>query len=236
MSILELNDVTAAYGKARVLHGITLSVAPGGATGILGANGAGKTTTLRAISGMVRTGGDIVFDGDKINGLRPDQVAQRGIAHVPQGRGTLSGLSVRDNLAVGAYRRRDSRAVSADLDRYFDLFPQLAARSRNPAATLSGGEQQMLAIGRAFMSSPKLILLDEPSLGLAPATAENVYEAITKLREETGLSMVVVEQNAALAFTVIEEAVVLETGQVALSGPREELMGMDAIREAYLGG
>lgn len=236
MSILELNNVTAAYGKAEVLHGINLKVEPGGAVGILGANGAGKTTTLRAISGMVKTGGDIIFDGSKIRGLRPDQVAALGIAHVPQGRGTLARLSVRDNMLVGAYRRKDSRAVAADLEHYFDLFPQLGARQNNLAAALSGGEQQMLAIGRGFMSEPTLILLDEPSLGLAPSTAKGVYEAISELRRQSGLSMVVVEQNAVLAFSIVEEAIVLETGHGVLAGPRDELMGMDAIREAYLGG
>lgn len=236
MSVLELKNVTAAYGNAEVLHGINLKVEPGGAVGILGANGAGKTTTLRAVSGMVKTGGEIIFDGRKIRGLRPDQVAALGIAHVPQGRGTLARLSVKDNMLIGAYRRKDSRAVTADLEHYFDLFPQLGARRNNLAAALSGGEQQMLAIGRAFMSKPKLILLDEPSLGLAPGTAKGVYEAISELRRESGLSMVVVEQNAVLAFSIVEHAIVLETGRGVLAGPRDELMGMDAIREAYLGG
>lgn len=236
MSILELNNVTAAYGKAEVLHGIDLRVEQGGAVGILGANGAGKTTTLRAISGMVKTGGDVIFDDQKITGLRPDQVAGLGISHVPQGRGTLARLSVRDNLLVGAYRRKDSRGVAVDLEHYFELFPQLGTRRNNLAAALSGGEQQMLAIGRAFMAKPKLILLDEPSLGLAPSTAKGVYEAIAELRRQSGLSMVVVEQNATLAFSIVEEAIVLETGQSVLSGSRAELMGMDAIREAYLGG
>jgi branched-chain amino acid transport system ATP-binding protein len=236
MGLLELSNVRAWYGRAVALHGISLSVADGGATGILGANGAGKTTTLRTISGLVKTSGDITFDGRRITGMRPDQVARLGIAHVPQDRGTLANLSVQDNLLVGAYRRKDQRGVAADRDHYFDLFPQLAARSKTPAAALSGGEQQMLAIGRAFMSAPKLVLLDEPSLGLAPSTAGQVYEAITKLRAETGLSMMVVEQNAALAFSIVDEATVLETGHTVLSGPREELMGMDAIRKAYLGG
>ncbi|WP_026819879.1 ABC transporter ATP-binding protein [Arthrobacter castelli] len=236
MPVLELDNVTAAYGKAEVLHGIGLKVEPGGAVGILGANGAGKTTTLRAVSGMVKTGGQVTFNGRKITGLRPDQVAGLGISHVPQGRGTLARLSVRDNLLVGAYRRKDSRGVAVDLEHYFELFPQLAARRNNLAAALSGGEQQLLAIGRAFMSKPELMLLDEPSLGLAPSTAQGVYEAIAELRRHSGLSMVVVEQNAALAFSIVEEAIVLETGHVALAGTRDELMGMDAIREAYLGG
>lgn len=236
MSLLELENITASYGHVRVLHGVSLHLEHGGATGILGANGAGKTTTLRAICGMVRTTGRIVFDGHDISGLRPDQVAKLGIAHVPEGRGTLPRLSVRENLMVGAYLRRDRRAIGTDLDYCFDLFPQLASRSRSTAAALSGGEQQMLAVGRAFMAKPRLLLLDEASLGLAPSTAQNVYQAIARLRAEAALSMVVVEQNATLAFTLVDDATVLETGRSVLSGPQAELMGQESIRRAYLGG
>ncbi|GAB3033496.1 ABC transporter ATP-binding protein [Parafrigoribacterium mesophilum] len=236
MNLLELEDVTAAYGPVVVLHGVNVSVEQGGATGMLGANGAGKTTTLRAISGMVRTTGRIMFDGKDISGLRPEQVAKLGIAHVPEGRGTLSRLSVRDNLLVGAYQRNDRRAIKTDLDYCMDLFPQLASRIRSQAAALSGGEQQMLAIGRAFMARPRLLLLDEASLGLAPSTADNVYDAVGRLRRESGLSMLVVEQNAALAFTLVDKATVLETGRSVLSGTQTELMGMESIRKAYLGG
>jgi branched-chain amino acid transport system ATP-binding protein len=236
MNLLELENVTAAYGPVVVLHGVNVSVEQGGATGMLGANGAGKTTTLRAISGMVRTTGRIMFDGRDISGLRPEQVAKLGIAHVPEGRGTLSRLSVRDNLLVGAYQRNDRRAIKNDLDYCMDLFPQLASRIRSQAAALSGGEQQMLAIGRAFMARPRLLLLDEASLGLAPSTADNVYDAVARLRRESGLSMLVVEQNAALAFTLVDKATVLETGRSVLSGTQAELMGMESIRKAYLGG
>jgi branched-chain amino acid transport system ATP-binding protein len=204
--------------------------------GILGANGAGKTTTLRAISGTVRAGGRIVFDGTDIRGLRPDQVAALGIAHVPEGRGTLGDLTVRDNLRVGAYLRKDRKGVEQDIDYCLDLFPNLRARIRSNASALSGGEQQMLAVGRAIMSKPRLMLLDEASLGLAPSTAKNVYDAIRRLRVESGIAMVVVEQNANLAFTLVDSATVLETGRSVLTGTSAELKGMDEIRRAYLGG
>ena len=174
MTLLELEDVTAFYGPVQVLEGVSLSVPEQGAVGILGANGAGKTTTLRAISGTVRAGDRVVFDGKDIRGMRPDQVAALGIAHVPEGRGTLGSLTVRENLRVGAYRRRDRAAVRADIDYCLDLFPNLRARITSPASALSGGEQQMLAVGRAIMSKPRLLLLDEASLGLAPSTAKNV--------------------------------------------------------------
>ena len=236
MTLLELEDVTAFYGPVQVLDGVTLSVPDGGAVGILGANGAGKTTTLRAICGTVRAGGRIVFDGRDIRGMRPDQVAALGIAHVPEGRGTLGDLSVRDNLRVGAYLRRDRRSIESDIDYLLDLFPNLAERIRSNASALSGGEQQMLAVGRAFMSKPRLLLLDEASLGLAPSTAKNVYDAIRRLRTESGIAMVVVEQNANLAFTLVDSATVLETGQNVLTGTSAELRGMDEIRRAYLGG
>ncbi|WP_138758879.1 ABC transporter ATP-binding protein [Modestobacter altitudinis] len=236
MSLLELEDVTAAYGHAQVLHGISFSLPENGATGLLGANGAGKTTTLRAISGMVRTTGRILFEGRDISGLGPDRTAHLGIAHVPEGRGTIGQLSVRDNLLVGAYQRRDRKQIATDVDYVLDLFPNLQQRVKSNAAALSGGEQQMLAVARAFMAKPRVILLDEASLGLAPSTARRVYDAIVRLRHEAQVSMVVVEQNANLAFSVVDDATVLETGRVALSGSRDELMGMDAVRRAYLGG
>lgn len=235
MALLELEDVTAAYGPVRVLEGVSLAVPEGGAVGILGANGAGKTTTLRAISGMVNTGGRITFDGEDIKGLRPEWVAKRGIAHVPEGRGTLGGLSVRDNLRVGAYLRKDRKGIQQDMDNLLDLFPQLARRIGSTGSALSGGEQQMLAVARAYMARPRLIMLDEASLGLAPSTAKDVYEAIGRLRAESGIAMLVVEQNANLAFTLVDSATVLETGRSVLSGPTAELRGMDEIRRAYLG-
>lgn len=236
MTLLELTDVTASYGPVRVLEGVSLSVPEGGAVGILGANGAGKTTTLRAISGTVRTGGRITFDGRDIRGSRPDKVASLGIAHVPEGRGTLAQLSVRENLRVGAYLRKDRKAISTDLDYCLELFPQLKDRIASRAAALSGGEQQMLAVARAFMARPRLLLLDEASLGLAPSTAKAVYAAIRRLRVESGIAMLVVEQNANLAFTLVDSATVLETGRNVLTGSSDELKGMDEIRRAYLGG
>ena len=236
MTLLELQDVTASYGPVQVLEGVTLSVPDNGAVGILGANGAGKTTTLRAISGTVRAGGRIVFDGKDIRGMRPDQVAALGIAHVPEGRGTLGDLTVRENLRVGAYLRKDRKGIDADIDYCLDLFPNLQERIKSNASALSGGEQQMLAVGRAIMSKPRLLLLDEASLGLAPSTARNVYDAIRRLRVESGIAMVVVEQNANLAFTLVDSATVLETGRSVLTGTSAELKGMDEIRRAYLGG
>ena len=236
MTLLELEAVTAFYGPVQVLDGVSLSVPDGGAVGILGANGAGKTTTLRAISGTVRAGGRIVFDGKDIRGMRPDRVAGLGIAHVPEGRGTLGDLTVRENLRVGAYLRRDRTKVASDIDYCLDLFPNLKERIRSNASALSGGEQQMLAIARAVMSKPRLLLLDEASLGLAPSTAKNVYEAIRRLRIESGIAMVVVEQNANLAFSLVDSATVLETGRNVLTGSSAELRGMDEIRRAYLGG
>jgi branched-chain amino acid transport system ATP-binding protein len=236
MTLLELEDVTAFYGPVQVLEGVSLSVPENGAVGILGANGAGKTTTLRAISGTVRAGGRIRFDGKDIRGMRPDQVAALGIAHVPEGRGTLGDLTVRENLRVGGYLRKDSKGVDRDIDYCLDLFPNLQDRIKSNASALSGGEQQMLAVGRAIMSKPRLLLLDEASLGLAPSTAKNVYDAIRRLRLESGIAMVVVEQNANLAFTLVDSATVLETGRNVLTGTSAELKGMDEIRRAYLGG
>jgi branched-chain amino acid transport system ATP-binding protein len=236
MTLLELEDVTAFYGPVQVLDGVSLRVPDNGAVGILGANGAGKTTTLRAISGTVRAGGRIVFDGKDIRGMRPDQVAALGIAHVPEGRGTLGDLTVRENLRVGAYLRKDAKGIERDIDYCLDLFPNLQDRIRSNASALSGGEQQMLAVGRAIMSKPRLLLLDEASLGLAPSTAKNVYDAIRRLRVESGIAMVVVEQNANLAFTLVDSATVLETGRNVLTGTSAELKGMDEIRRAYLGG
>jgi branched-chain amino acid transport system ATP-binding protein len=236
MSLLELDNVGASYGAAPVLHGVSFSVGENDAAGILGANGAGKSTTLRAISGMVSTTGSIRFDGRDITGMRPDKIARLGIAHVPEGRGTLGDLSVRDNLRVGAFQQRDRKTVADDIEYCLDLFPNLRARIGSNASTLSGGEQQMLAIARGIMAKPRLILLDEASLGLAPSTAQNVYATIERLRSEAGVSMVIVEQNAALAFKVVDHAIVLETGRISLQGAREKLMGMDEVRRAYLGG
>jgi branched-chain amino acid transport system ATP-binding protein len=215
---------------------VSLTVPDGGAVGILGANGAGKTTTLRAISGAVRSTGTLRFDGKDLRGLRPDQVAALGIAHVPEGRGTLSDLTVRENLKVGAYLRKDRKGIASDIDYCLDLFPQLQERIRSNGSALSGGEQQMLAVARAIMAKPRLMMLDEASLGLAPSTARSVYDAIGRLRRESGIAMLVVEQNANLAFTLVDTATVLETGRSVLTGTSAELRGMDEIRRAYLGG
>ena len=236
MSLLELENITASYGHAQVLHGVSLRLEPGGATGILGANGAGKTTTLRAICGMVKTTGRIMFDGRDISGLRPEQVAKLGIAHVPEGRGTLARLSVRENLLVGSYLRRDRRAIGTDLDYCFDLFPQLASRSKSTAAALVRRRAADARRRARVHGEAEAALLDEASLGLAPSTSQDVYAAIARLRREAALSMVVVEQNAALAFTLVDDATVLETGRSVLSGSQAELMGQESIRRAYLGG
>lgn len=235
MSVLELRGVSARYDRATVLHRIDLSVQEGGATALLGSNGAGKTTTLRAISGMVRTTGAVELFGSSLVGRRPHQVARLGVAHVPEGRGTIPQLTVAENLLVGAYGARDRAQVAADRAMCLDMFPSLSRRLRSRAGNLSGGEQQMLAISRALMSRPKLLLLDEPSLGLAPSTAELVYETIRRLRAATGIALLIVEQNAALALSVADQAVVLDSGSVALSGPASELAGRDDVRRAYLG-
>ncbi|NUL48988.1 ABC transporter ATP-binding protein [Cellulosimicrobium funkei] len=236
MTLLEITDLTAHYGPVQVLHGVSLSVPEQGAVGILGANGAGKTTTLRAISGAVRTGGSIRFEGRDIKGRKPHEVAALGIAHVPEGRGTLGNLTVKENLHVGAFLRKDRAGIQEDIDHLLQLFPNLRERYTASASALSGGEQQMLAVGRAYMARPRLLLLDEASLGLAPSTAKTVYDAIRVLREETGVAMLVVEQNANLAFTIVDTATVLETGRSVLSGTSAELKGRDEIRKAYLGG
>lgn len=237
MTLLELTDVHASYaGGNRVLHGVSLNVDEGGVTTLLGANGAGKTTTLRAICGMVSRRGTIRFDGRDLTHMRADRVARLGIAHVPQGRGTLTGLTVRENLDAGAALRRDRAQVRKDLDFYFELFPRLAERGKQKGSSLSGGEQQMLAIARALMGAPRLVLLDEPSLGLAPKVTSEVFETISTLRRETGVAMLIVEQNPALVLDMADDVIVLENGRVAASGSPAELSAQDAIRRAYLGG
>jgi branched-chain amino acid transport system ATP-binding protein len=235
VTLLALRDVVAGYGSGEVLHGIDLEVDDGGVTALLGANGAGKTTTLRAVSGMIGRRGSIRFAGRDLVGLSTDRIARLGIAHVPQGRGTLARLSVRDNLRVGALRRRDGAAVATDLRRVEELFPVLGERAGSDAGTLSGGEQQMLAVGRALMSRPRLLLLDEPSLGLAPVVTRQLFETLPALREQWGVAMLLVEQNANLALRVSDRAVVLESGRVALAGPAAEVAGHDDVRRAYLG-
>lgn len=233
MSLLTMRDVRAGYGPLEVLHGISLDVEPGEIVVILGANGAGKTTTMRAVSGMIARQGDIEFEGSDISSTSAEKIVRLGIAQVPQGRGTFSELTVEDNLRSGAYVRRD--AIDADIDRWYEVFPRLAERRSQRAGSLSGGEQQMLAIARALMSKPKLLLCDEPSLGLAPLITQELFEVLKKLNAEEGLSILLVEQNANLALKVAHRVYLLETGNVVASGTAAEIASDDSIRKAYLG-
>jgi branched-chain amino acid transport system ATP-binding protein len=234
MSLLELNGVSAGYGERQVLHEVDLRVEAGEIVALLGANGAGKTTTLRAISGTINRAGQITFRGQSLVGRGPADVARLGVAHVPEGRGTMGQLTVAENLALGAYVRRD-REVSADLGRVFDYFPILAQRRLQRAGTLSGGEQQMLAIGRALMARPKLFMFDEPSLGLAPLVVQSIFEIITTISRDSGAAVLLVEQNAVAALDISSRAYVLETGRLAMSGSSAELRQHDAVRRSYLG-
>jgi branched-chain amino acid transport system ATP-binding protein len=230
-----LDGVSARYGPVTALHGVSLEVGEGELVAVLGANGAGKTTTLRAISGLVRRGGRIAFAGRSIVRQGPEAVARAGIAHVPEGRGTLMELSVRENLRLGAYVRRDRGAVAEDERRVLGYFPQLAERGRQRAGTLSGGEQQMLALARALMLRPRLLLLDEPSLGLAPLVVASIFRIVSELNEEEGLAVLVVEQNAVLALEASSRAYVLEAGRVAVEGPSSDLRRDESVRRSYLG-
>jgi len=229
---LQLQSVEARYGPVKALHGISLDVAAGELVAVLGANGAGKTTTLRAVSGTVRRTGDVVFDGRKLP-RRPDAAARAGIAHVPEGRGTFSELSVWENLRLGAYTRRGG--IKDDAERVFKYFPRLEERRGQQAGTLSGGEQQMLALGRAMMARPKLVLLDEPSLGLAPMLVKEIFERLERMRVDEGVAVLVVEQNANLALAHAARAYVLEVGNVVVSGASEELRANESVRRSYLG-
>jgi branched-chain amino acid transport system ATP-binding protein len=231
-ALLQLRDVEARYGAVKVLHGIALEVGTGELVAVLGANGAGKTTTLRAVSGTVRRTGDVIFDGHKLP-RRPDAAARAGIAHVPEGRGTFSELSVWENLRLGAYTRRGS--VKDEARRVFDYFPRLEERNGQQAGTLSGGEQQMLALGRAMMARPRLVLLDEPSLGLAPMLVKEIFDALDKMKREDGTAVLVVEQNANLALAHAVRAYVLEVGHVVVSGASEGLRANESVRRSYLG-
>jgi branched-chain amino acid transport system ATP-binding protein len=234
-SLLEVEGLTAAYGPVRAVHGLDLRVGPGEVVALLGPNGAGKTSTLRAICGMVKTGGTITFRDRSLRGMATEKIARLGIAHVPEGRGTFPGLTVTENLRLGAYGRRDAEVLKADLDGWYRTFPRLAERKEQPAGSLSGGEQQMLAIARALLSRPSLLLLDEPSLGLAPAVTREVFAVLAKVREEQGTGMLLVEQNATLALELADTAYVLEAGRVVLSGPAAEVRTDDSVRRAYLG-
>jgi branched-chain amino acid transport system ATP-binding protein len=232
-ALLELEDVEARYGPVHALHGISLSVEEGSVVTVLGPNGAGKTTTLRAISGTVRRSGRIAFAGRPLDRLGPDAVARLGVAHVPEGRGTFSELTVWENLKLGAYSRRGS--IEPELQRVFTYFPWLSERRRQDAGTLSGGEQQMLALARAFVHRPRLLLLDEPSLGLAPVLVAELFRIVRELNEDEGLTVLVVEQNAHLALQAAHAGYVLEAGRVVLAGTSEELQADDSVRRSYLG-
>ena len=231
-ALLQLDRVEARYGPVKVLHGISLDVGAGELVAVLGANGAGKTTTLRAVSGTVRRSGDVIFEGTKLP-RRPDATARAGIAHVPEGRGTFRELSVWENLRLGAYTRRGG--LKDDAQRVFKYFPWLEERKGQQAGTLSGGEQQMLALGRAMMARPKLVLLDEPSLGLAPIVVREIFGALDRMKAEDGMAVLVVEQNAGLALAHAARAYVLEVGNVVVSGASDELRANESVRRSYLG-
>ena len=235
MALLEARGLTAQYGWTRVLHGLDFAVEPGGITTILGANGAGKTTTLRAVCGMVRTSGEIVFDGRRIAGKATEDLVRLGIAHVPEGRGTFVNLTVEDNLRLGAYGRASRNGTADDFESVYGYFPVLASRKRQLAGTLSGGEQQMLAVARALMLRPRLLLLDEPSLGLAPMVVREIFRIVRTINRDRGVSVLLVEQNAAMALALADYAYLMETGRVVQSGPAAQLKQDDAIRRAYLG-
>ncbi len=234
MSLLSVSQLRAGYGQVNVLHEVELIVEPSEIVVMLGANGAGKTTTMRAISGMLARSGELVFEGVNITKASPDAIVRAGIAQVPQGRGTFPELNVEDNLRCGAYIRSD-KEIDADIARWFEVFPRLQERRTQRAGSLSGGEQQMLAIARALMSRPKLLLCDEPSLGLAPLITQELFAVIERLNRETGLAVLLVEQNANLAMHMAHRVYLIETGRIVASGSAAELSADDSIRKAYLG-
>jgi branched-chain amino acid transport system ATP-binding protein len=233
-ALLEATGLRASYGETKVLHGIDFAVQEGGVTALLGANGAGKTTTLRAICGMVRTQGSLLLGGESILGFSTEDVVRRGVAHVPDGRGTFMELTVEENMRLGAYIRRD-KEVGADFERCFGYFPRLKERFRQQAGTLSGGEQQMLAITRALLLRPRLLLLDEPSFGLAPMIVREIFDIMRRIREEENVSVLLVEQNATLALAFAEDAYLLETGRIVMSGKASDISKDESIRRSYLG-
>jgi branched-chain amino acid transport system ATP-binding protein len=234
MALLEVSGLCAGYGQVQVLRDVDFTVDDGEMVVLLGANGAGKTTTLRALCQMIDTWGSVRFAGEELVGKRTERVVRRGIGHVPQGRGTFPELTVEENLEAGAYTRKDRAGVREDIDRWFSMFPRLQERRTQQAGSLSGGEQQMLAVARALMSRPRLLLLDEPSLGLAPLVIQGLFGQFAELNKE-GVTMFVVEQNANLALAVAHRAYVLEAGQIVLSGAADELKSDDSVRRAYLG-
>jgi len=233
--LLELENVRAGYGSTSVLHGISLSVLEGQVVSLLGANGAGKTTTLRAITGGVRWTGDIRFGGRSLRRMGTEDVVRRGIAHVPEGRGICTELTVDENLKLGSHLRRDKAEVAKDYDRVFEYFPVLKERRRLSASTLSGGEQQMLALARALLMRPRLMLLDEPSLGLAPIVVRSIFEIIRSINQTSNVAVLLVEQNARIALDLSSSAYVLEVGRVAVHGASAELQDNESVRRSYLG-
>lgn len=232
--LLEVRGLCAGYGQMRVLHDLDFSVRHGGVTALLGANGAGKTTTLRAICGMVQVTGEVMFADEQIAGKPTEEIARRGVAHVPDGRGTFMELTVEENFRLGAHTRRD-KEVGRDFERMWAWFPRLKQRWKQQAGTLSGGEQQMLAIARALLMRPKLLLLDEPSFGLAPLIVQDIFAILRRIREESGVGILLVEQNANLALDLADHAYLLETGRIVVSGLAAEMRQDAAIRRAYLG-
>jgi branched-chain amino acid transport system ATP-binding protein len=235
MPLLEVEDLKAYYGQTRALHGVSLALEPGGITALLGANGAGKTTTLRAICGMVATEGRVRFEGRPISGRATEEIVRLGVGHVPEGRGTFGDLTVDENLRVAAYTRRDRAAARRDLDMVLEYFPILKERLGQQAGTLSGGEQQMLAISRALMLGPRLMLLDEPSFGLAPLVVQEIFRIMRRINADARVSMLLVEQNAALALGLADHAYVLETGRIVMSGAASAVKSDEAVRRSYLG-
>jgi branched-chain amino acid transport system ATP-binding protein len=235
MSLLQVEDLHAGYGQAEVLHGISLTVDPGEVVVMLGANGAGKTTTMRAIAGLIGRRGSVSIGGAVVRPGEPGAAVAAGLALVPQGRGTFTKLTVAENLLVGASGRRDKAEVARDIERWYEVFPVLAKRTGQAAGTMSGGEQQMLAVARALMSRPRLLLCDEPSLGLAPLVVRNVFDVLREINASDGMALLIVEQNAELALDLASRVYLLEVGQVVSSGAAAELRDSDTIRRAYLG-
>jgi branched-chain amino acid transport system ATP-binding protein len=233
--MLEVAGLDAFYGQNQALHGVGFALDEGHIRTLLGANGAGKTTILRALCGMVRTRGDIIFDGKHVAGWSTEDVVRLGVAHVPEGRGTFVRLTVEENLQLGAMTRSGRREIAADIERIYVNFPRLKERRTQQAGTLSGGEQQMLAVGRALMLRPRLLLLDEPSFGLAPLIVEELFEFLRRVNADTGVAMLIVEQNAALALELAEHAYLLETGRIVLDAPAAVIAADEAVRRSYLG-
>ena len=234
-ALLEVTDLCAYYGEVQALHGISFTVADKGITAVLGANGAGKTTTLRAVCGTIRTTGAVLLAGERIDGRPTAAIVRRGVGHVPEGRGTFVKLTVEENLRLGAYTRGDGAAIRADYERMYGYFPVLAQRRHQQAGTMSGGEQQMLAIARALMVRPRLLVLDEPSFGLAPLMVKAIFDIVERINREQGVGMLLVEQNAAIALRLASRAYLLETGRIVISGSAEQLRNDEAVRRAYLG-